>query len=633
MEGLVGKMATSARAWAARLSPVQFAKKQDGTVTAFAVLIFVLMVGASGIAIDVMRYETQRTQLQYTLDRAILAAASLTQPYDPEGVVRNYFDISGIENYRLDVRVDEGLNFRRVHAYAELEVRSMFMSLFGVHVMTSPAIGAAEERVRNIEVSMVLDISGSMGSNNRMTNMRPAAREFVTEVLSANATLNAENLVTVSIVPYNGRVNSGAMIDSVFTFDGTQAASNCARFDAAPNNYSFDPSNGWSSWTASSWAASDFTNTAIDPAVPIARIAHWDRNNESSDQFFQSPHCQTDGYAEILPWQHEETVLHTHINSLNTGGWTAIDLGMNWAVGLLDPTANTAVQALIASGDVHPDFDDRPAPFVDGDDSTLLDDETIKVVVMMTDGANTNQYDIRDEYYRLNGGPRPSVIFTYDSDDDDLFEPWPGPDRVSIWLEDRRQFWIPQGDPRSGAGYWADAPFAGYTEYPVTNRQWRDPDENGTENDGLDARVIAYAEATAQAIANGDEYLGWSVSWPYLWDNYTREWIAEEWLERAARADGRWAYHDAFIANSSHLYVSQNDTPIPADRNLRAICDAANSAGIIIYAIAFEAPDRGQDVMQYCATTDATYYDVEGLEISEAFENIARSINQLRLIQ
>jgi hypothetical protein len=119
------------------------------------------------------------------------------------------------------------------------------------------------------------------------------------------------------------------------------------------------------------------------------------------------------------------------------------------------------------------------------------------------------------------------------------------------------------------------------------------------------------------------------VNWPHLWSEFTREHIAEEWLERAARASGQWAYHDNFVSDSTILYATGN----PADRNLHAICDAANSAGIIVYAIAFEAPAAGQSVMRHCATTDANYYNVEGLEISEAFENIARSINQLRLIQ
>jgi hypothetical protein len=49
-----------------------------------------------GIAIDIMRYETQRVQLQYTLDRSVLAAASVTQPLNPVDVVENYFEISGL---------------------------------------------------------------------------------------------------------------------------------------------------------------------------------------------------------------------------------------------------------------------------------------------------------------------------------------------------------------------------------------------------------------------------------------------------------------------------------------------------------------------------------------------------------
>jgi hypothetical protein len=191
-------------------------RREDGTITTFALMIFILMVAVAGIAIDIMRYETQRVQLQYTLDRSVLAAASVTQPLNPVDVVENYFEISGLENYRLTIDVEEGLNFRRVEAYAELEINTLFMHMFGVRVLTSPAEGAAEERIRNVEVSMVLDISGSMGWNSKLTNMQNAAREFVTTVLQANES-DSGNLVSISIVPYNGMVNLGEPLESVFT--------------------------------------------------------------------------------------------------------------------------------------------------------------------------------------------------------------------------------------------------------------------------------------------------------------------------------------------------------------------------------------------------------------------------------
>lgn len=628
MFSLFHKMQSSAGAMAARLAPRHFMRREEGTITAFAVMLFVLMIGASGIAIDVMRYETQRTQLQYTLDRAVLAAASLTQPYDPEGVVRDYFSIAGIDGYRLDVRVEEGLNFRRVHAYAELEVRSLFMQMFGVRVMTSPAIGAAEERVRRIEVSMVLDISGSMGSNSRMTNMRPAAREFVTEVLNANQNVNNEMLVSVSIVPYNGRVNGGDLIESVFDFDDVHDESNCARFTTA-----------------------DFATTAIDPAVPLQRISHWDRGNDDDDEMFQRAHCQTDEYGAILPWQHIESVLHDHINSLNTGGWTAIDLGMNWAVALLDPAAAPALDGLIASNNVHPEFEDRPAPYRDGDPATLLDDETIKVVVMMTDGDNTNQYDLREVWehngtYYFDGSTPPDAaryigmrtgrapIFRHEGANGVLSNGYEdagrwrfGDDRFSIWWEDQGvdgQFWIPTDDPRDAGGYWSDEPFGGWAAYGLAN-----PDGTVVADwdlyraNAFDALVDRDGDGTA------DDLDGTVMLWTGLWANVTAENMAREWFEAPATASGNRDFRNLVGDNASYLYAGGNQ----ADTNLRAICDAANTAGIVIFTIGFEAPDRGQQVMRYCASSDAHYYDVEGIEISQAFASIARTINQLRLIQ
>jgi len=55
--------------------------------------------------------------------------------------------------------------------------------------------------------------------------------------------------------------------------------------------------------------------------------------------------------------------------------------------------------------------------------------------------------------------------------------------------------------------------------------------------------------------------------------------------------------------------------------------------GIVIFAIGFEAPSGGQNLMRACASSDSHYFDVDGVEISEAFSAIARTINQLRLTQ
>lgn len=70
-----------------------------------------------------------------------------------------------------------------------------------------------------------------------------------------------------------------------------------------------------------------------------------------------------------------------------------------------------------------------------------------------------------------------------------------------------------------------------------------------------------------------------------------------------------------------------------ADNRLSAVCEAAREEGIVVFAIAFEAPEAGQDALRDCASSDSHYFAVEGIEITETFNAIARQINNLRLIQ
>jgi len=78
-------------------------------------------------------------------------------------------------------------------------------------------------------------------------------------------------------------------------------------------------------------------------------------------------------------------------------------------------------------------------------------------------------------------------------------------------------------------------------------------------------------------------------------------------------------------------YVWTNNAP--KNDRLDAMCDAAKSQGIVVFAIGFEAPTNGRDVLRSCASSFNHYFDVQGLEISDAFQSIAAAINNLKLIQ
>ena len=362
----------------------RFLRREDGTITTFALIIFVLMVAVAGIAIDVMRYETQRVQLQYTLDRAVLAAASVTQPRNPVDVVEDYFEVSGLDSYRLDVNVDEGVNFRRVTAYAELELNTFFMHMFGVRVLTSPAEGAAEEIVPQLEISLVLDISGSMrftdsGGMPRIDRLRPAAREFVNSMLAGERA----QATTISIVPYAGQVNPGAAVFNMIggtreyvTYtdsDGVEQTvlrdhprSSCVEFDGTdfstwfiPSGETFEQVPHFMNW-AIDWPTMDWGWCPLEGNVVA---------NEPS--------------SAIQYLSNDAGELNEFITRMRLHDGTGTHYGMQWGMWLLHPGSNWAVQNLATSGIVDGLFAARPALFTDP--------TTRKVIVLMTDGRITEQ--------------------------------------------------------------------------------------------------------------------------------------------------------------------------------------------------------------------------------------------------
>jgi hypothetical protein len=368
----------------------RFMRREDGTITTFALLIFVLMVAVGGIAIDIMRYETQRAQLQYTLDRAVLAAASVSQPLNPVNVVENYFEISGLQNYRLNVDVEEGINFRRVEAYAELEINTLFMHMFGIRVLTSPAEGAAEELIPNVEISLVLDISGSMRFTDsdgmpQIDRLRPAARNFLTRVLEGDKA----QTTSVSVVPYAGQVNPGAEMFGMI--GGTRAY---VTYDDADGN-EVTALRDHPRAHCVEFDATDFTRWSIPQGETFDQVAHfhnWPIDNLTMDWGW----CPLEDDASAsLPssaiqyLQNDEDFLHGYINRMRLHDGTGTHYGMLWGLWLLHPDSNWAVANLATAGDVPSGFNDRP--------STFDDPETLKVIVLMTDGNITDQIRPRFE--------------------------------------------------------------------------------------------------------------------------------------------------------------------------------------------------------------------------------------------
>ena len=352
-----------------------FRRDENGSIIIFSLFVFVIMMALGGLGVDTMRTETARTELQSTLDRAVLAAADLQQTRDPEAVVRDYFVKAGFSADLPNVQVVQGLNSRTVRASAALPVSTTFLRIIGIDSFNAPAVGSATESASDVEISLVLDVSGSMNSNNRLPRLKTAGHEFIDTMFDSIAT---ENLA-ISLVPYSTQVNIGADLASAANVAITHGYSYCV--DLPPTAY----------------------DTTWPSPVAMVQAGHFDMSGYSPQASTSSytPYgsmsattlnCRTGSGFEVLPWSNARQTLKTRITGLTADGWTSIEMGVNWGLALLDPVARGALTSMISRGKVSPTLAGWPRGF--------LGTEAMKVLVVMTDGANTYDFRLKSPYSR-----------------------------------------------------------------------------------------------------------------------------------------------------------------------------------------------------------------------------------------
>ncbi len=340
----------------------RFSREEDGVMIAFVVGLLLIMLLVGGIGVDVMRQEMLRARIQTTLDRAILAAADLDQQREPKQVVQNYFDPANLGQYLSDIQVEEGSSFRIVTASATTEMKTQFLSTIGFPTFTVSTHGQAQESIGDAEISLVLDISGSMGWNNKMSRLRTAAKEFVDTVILDET----QGAASLTVIPYTSQVNAGAGIFDKLNITRKHAFSSCVLFENQ-----------------------DFQETALTTTKEYVHGEHFELYGTGNGTI-GNPSCPMRSYEEIQPFQQNATAIKNKINQFQARANTSIHIGMKWGVAMVDPAMRPVVTGLIADGVVDSDFAGRPTDY----GSTAL-----KTIILMTDGENYTTYGVRPQAY------------------------------------------------------------------------------------------------------------------------------------------------------------------------------------------------------------------------------------------
>lgn len=387
-----------------------------GNVAIISALAMIPLCIATLGAVDLARAVAAKVQLQNALDAAALGAARMvgTSPADLQSAGHRLLQQGLDRGTEMELK-SSSFTFGadgRIVASAEAGVEPYVAGFVGIDTLN---VSTSTEVVRagfHLEIALVLDNTGSMAQNNKLTHLKTAATQFVDQMESA-AKQNVEpNSIEISVVPFSHTVrlnsttyrystwidqNGASPINNeIFTkATGTQFANRFTLFSQLGTS--------WRGCVESRKSPYDIQDTAPTTATPATLFTPYfapdepdvktipytkDYNNDYLDDGTNNSNWRVrqgsvtkyhsvsglgtskgpNRACNIQPLKRLTTdfdSVRSAISVLTADGTTNIPMGLVWGWHTLSPRA----------------------PFADG--VPYLTDKYKKIVVLMTDGDNT----------------------------------------------------------------------------------------------------------------------------------------------------------------------------------------------------------------------------------------------------
>jgi Flp pilus assembly protein TadG len=339
----------------------RFWKDRRGGVAPMLALLAFPIVGVVGAGVDYSRANAARSSMQNAVDSTALmiakSAATLT-PAQVQSQASTYFNAvfnrTDVKNLSVTVSyAAQGGSVVTVNSAGT--INTMFMGLIGYSTLDLQAKGVVKWSNSKLRVALALDVTGSMASDGKMTALKTATANLLTQLKNA---ATADGDVYVSIVPFSKDVNLGASNydQSWIRWDLWDAANGtCSKSWYTSKNSCTSNAGVWTAKNHNTWNGcvtdrdQNFDTTNDAPMVGATLYP--------AEQYSSCP-------TSVIGLTYDWTALNSKVNALSPAGNTnqAIGLQMGW-------------QTLTA------------APFtIPPKDSNYNYQE---VIILLTDGLNT----------------------------------------------------------------------------------------------------------------------------------------------------------------------------------------------------------------------------------------------------
>jgi len=215
-----------------------------GNMFPLAAIILVVLVTVVGGSVDMSRVYRVQNRLQSACDSGVLAGrrAETTNGYDSASQTQasNYFNVNyddtveGTTNSSFTTSTNN--NGTLINGVASTRLGMMFMQMFGWNYITLTAKCSSTMGVGNSDITMVLDVTGSMASSlngtTRIAALKSSMKNFFSTVSASTSGTNAR--VRYAIVPFSSTVNVGRLLynlDPSYLRDSMTIQSRTAAFD------------------------------------------------------------------------------------------------------------------------------------------------------------------------------------------------------------------------------------------------------------------------------------------------------------------------------------------------------------------------------------------------------------------
>ena len=572
-----------------------FLKAETGGILPFALVVSAAVILMGAMAVNTVRIDHKRSVTQSILDICVLNAAAQRQSLAPRTVFDDCLAKHDFDATITDFVAETGRS-KSVTATAETSVESFFLAepeTYDLAVSSS-----ASEELTNLEIVLALDVSNSLNvatpqSARPFDDLKAAANSFVQRMLQDDT----QGRVHITILPYSSHVNLGADIAAAFNVQNApqnlMINSALVGPDVAQKRCLDLPASAFSTAGVSPTTAIEAmpfvdiygstSQSATYVAPTNANFAVAQLQNTTCSFFRLAPSPSTSNVVRLPDFTaagqqasvdtvaERVAALQAKINGLQVTGETAINLGMRWALAFLDPAARPVFSGFSAQGRMSQMAASLPLDYTDP--------TSIKVVVLMSDGTNTDEPRLRPQYAR---GPSPF---------------WIGNDGNMSWFNSARpapnQYWVPHN------ATWQAVP-------------WR----NAT-NTGAAARQMDYTE---------------------VWRRMKLTYVAWHFHARSVtQATTSAAISQRSTANTAALNEyrpsSLTTTAAMKDAQLQQSCNLARSQGVYVYSLLFQTVTTSSATLQACATQPAMSYVATSANLTQAFETIALHITRLQLDQ